>query len=158
MSANSNSDPLTRTRVLARGFSSRRHMMKRDLEKNVIKFIQDINSDLDIDFSSATKLHFSPRRIELDFDATLMQALADLRDRGDLSRDTLLEEHDFNQETEARRREAEDKKYGKPDDEDSTFAQTNVPFNSPENQGGTTPSGSGRQGGRPRTQPQKKAT
>ncbi len=148
----SGADPLTRARLVARGFSSRRHMMKRDLEKNIVAYTQAINED----FESETKLHFTPRRIELDFDATLMQALSDLRDRGDLSRETLLGEFDFNQATEARRREAEDKKYKKPDDEKSTFSQTNVPFNSPENQ--ATPKSSGGKGGRPRTTPQKKAT
>lgn len=149
----SNSDTLlTMARVIARGFSSRRHMMKRDIEKNIIDMTQRFNEE----FDAETKLNFSPRRIELDFDATLMSVFQDLRDRGDLSRETFLQEFDFSQATEARRRKAEDEKYGSPEDEKGTFSQTNVPFNSPENQ--STPGGSGRRGGRPRTQPQEQSS
>jgi hypothetical protein len=150
-----NDSILTSARVIARGFSSRRHMMKRDAEKNIIDITQRLNSE---ELDAETKINFAPRRIELDFDATLITALQDLRDRGDLSRETFLQELDFSQQTEARRREAEDKKYGKPDSEQGTFAQTNVPFNSPANQG-TTPGGSGRSGpNKPRTKPQEKSS
>lgn len=145
---------LTTARIIARGFSSRRHMMKRDLEKNLIDKTQEINGD---EFDADTKLNFVPRRIELDFDATLLTALQDLRDRGELSRETFLQELDFSQQTEARRRENEDEKYGKPETEDGTFSQTNVPFNSPENQ--ATPGGAGRSGpNKPRRNPQRRST
>ena len=64
--------------------------------------------------------------------------LQELRDRGDLSRETTLSEFQFDQELEAQRRENEDDKYGK------IFKPVNVPFDSPNK---TTPSGSGRKGG-----------
>ncbi|KKL17823.1 hypothetical protein LCGC14_2481700, partial [marine sediment metagenome] len=68
--------------------------------------------------------------------ATVFQ---EIRDRGDLSRKTLLEEFGFDVDMERQRREEE-----KPDDK--TFEPVNVPFDSPDK---TTPSGSGKKGGRP---------
>jgi len=65
-----------------------------------------------------------------------------LRDRGDISRETVLTEFNFDQDLEAARREYEDERY--PD----VFEPVNVPFDSPDK---TTPDGSGRTGGRPKT-------
>jgi hypothetical protein len=52
--------------------------------------------------------------------------LQDLRDRGDLSRETIHDELSIDQEAEARRREREKEK-----GYDEVFAPTNVPFDSP---------------------------
>jgi hypothetical protein len=78
--------------------------------------------------------------MELEFDDTVVTMIQSLRDRGDISRETVLTEFNFDQALEAARREYEDERY--PD----VFEPTNVPFDSPEK---TTPDGSGRTGGRP---------
>lgn len=101
-------DSIKLSRVIARGLSSRRHMMKRSLEEMLLRPIVEANPDV---FSDLAKIRFHPKRIELDWDATLAQFLLELRDRNDLSRETILEEVDFDQETEFRRRQREAKDY-----------------------------------------------
>jgi hypothetical protein len=64
--------------------------------------------------------------------ATIMQ---ELRDRGDISRESLLNELGYDQELEARRREREKERF------DKIFTPTNVPFDSPDK---TTPGGAAR--------------
>lgn len=118
-------DSIKLARVVGRGLESRRHQLKRTLERNVWQAVVDANPDT---FDDIPELRFTPKRIALDFDsnfATLMQYLAD---RGDLSRDTLLSEFDFDQDEEARKRKREDE-----DGLDDIF-QTAVPFSSPEAQ------------------------
>jgi hypothetical protein len=127
---------LTLGRVIARGLQSRRHMLKRALERELIRPVGEINED----FDASTKLNFAPRRIELDFDAGLLNSIQELRDRGDLSRETTLNELGFDQSLEAQRRKREDEEF------EGIFDPVNVPFDSPNR---TTPGGSGRQGGRP---------
>ena len=129
---------LTLGRVIARGMASRRHMMKRSIEKHLIEAVTDhpFNEGFDADCS----IEFAPRRMELEFDQTIITMIQSLRDRGDISRETILTEFNFDQELEASRREYEDERWG------DTFVPTNVPFNSPDN---TSPDGSGRTGGRP---------
>lgn len=127
-------------RVIARGLGSRRHMMKRTLEKELIRAVTEWPSNVDADFTANTSLEFAPRRMELEFDSNMVTLLQELRDRGDLSRETILNEFNFDQSLEARRREMEAEKY------DDIFTPVNVPFDSPDK---TTPGGSGRQGGRP---------
>lgn len=133
---------LTLGRVIARGLAARRHMLKRTIENELIIPVGQANEDID----EETKLTFSPSRMELEFDAAVATQLQELRDRGDLSRETLLAEYNFDQDMEASRRKAEDEKY------DDTFKPTNVPFDSPDK---TTPGGSGRKGGRPAGTPSK---
>lgn len=133
-------DSLTLGRVIARGISSRRHMLKRDIEKNLIRPVMELNDDLD----SKTKVEFTPQRIELEMDEGIANIIQELRDRGDISRETTLNELGFDQETEAVRREREDDKY------DDVFKPPQIPFDSPEKTpGGKTPGASGRKGGRP---------
>lgn len=133
---------LTLARVIARGLYSRRHMLKRTIEKEIIR--ATIEQPANDEFNADTSLDFSPRRMELEFDPILLNVLQELRDRGDISRETLLNEFNFDQGLEARRREAEAKTY------DKIFKPVNVPFDSPNK---VTPGGSGRQGGRPAGQP-----
>jgi len=130
---------LTLGRVIARGMASRRHMMKRSIEKHIVEAVTDhpANEDFDADCS----IEFAPRRMELEFDQSVVTMVQSLRDRGDISRETILTEFNFDQELEASRREYEDDRWK------GTFEPTNVPFNSPDNQ--TSPDGSGRTGGRP---------
>lgn len=114
-------DSVKISKVIARGMESRRHMMKRSIEKNIFKATYEANSAFK---GGAPKLRFHPKRIALDFDNNVAVFLQDLRDRGDISRDTLLEELDINQEQEAMRRERE-KKNGF----DDIFTPPFVPFN-----------------------------
>jgi hypothetical protein len=133
---------LTLGKVIARGLASRRHMLKRSIEENLVRATQEHFANADAEFDEKVRLEFRPRHIELEFDNELAGMLQELRDRGDLSRETLLSEFGFDQELEALRRKTEDDKY--PD----TFPPVNVPFDSPNK---TTPSGSGRKssGGKP---------
>ena len=78
--------------------------------------------------------------MELELDPQVATLLQELRDRGDISRETILNEFNFDQGTEARRREIEKERF------DDIFEPVNVPFDSPNR---VTPGGSGRQGGRP---------
>lgn len=131
---------VTLGKVIARGLASRRHMLKRSLEKELIRMVQDSPLNQDQEFTEKTRIEFHPRHIELEFDMALIQMLQELRDRGDISRESILSELGFDQDLEAMRREFEDEEYG------DVFEPVNVPFDSPNR---TTPGGSGRQGGRP---------
>lgn len=131
---------LTLGKVISRGLASRRHMLKRSIEKEIVRYTQEHPLNADLDFKEKVRLEFRPRHIELEFDPTLITMLQELRDRGDLSRETILSELGFDQELEAMRREREDDEYG------DTFVPVNVPFDSPDK---TTPGGAGRKGGQP---------
>lgn len=134
---------VTLGKVIARGLQNRRHMLKRNLEKNLIRPVTD--NDLNPEFKKDAKIEFAPRRMELEQDEALITVLQELRDRGDLSRETLLREFNFDQDLEARRREHEDEKY------EDVFKPVQVPFDSPDKT--ATPGGAGRKGGRPAGKP-----
>jgi hypothetical protein len=70
-------------------------------------------------------MQFYPRRIALDFDPNIAAFMQDLRDRGDISRSTVLAELDILQENEAYKRQVEKEKY------DEIFSPVNVPFSTP---------------------------
>lgn len=111
-------DSLKLGRVIARGMESRRYMIYKTLNDNVFKKILEKNSAL----TEAPSFNFHPKRIALDFDNNIATFLQDLRDRGDLSRETLLAELDIDQDEEARKREREAELY------DDVFKPTTVPF------------------------------
>lgn len=115
-------DSLTVGRAVARGIESRRHGLSRAIEKNIVDKVMAVNPDLDARPSHA----FAPKHLALDWDAGFVQILLALRDRGDISRETILDEVDFSQDIEAKRREFEEEFY------DDIF-QTAVPFDSPQN-------------------------
>ena len=118
-------------RVIAMGIESRRAMLKRTLEKFMIKPTMYFNKDL----TALPTLAFHPKRISLDFDAALAAYLIDLRDRREISRETLLSEFDYSEEEEAVKMQREAELY------DDIFA-TQVPYNgAPANQppSGVTP-------------------
>lgn len=116
-----NDDSIKLAKVVSRGMESRRHMLRRTLERRIIKATVDRNPSLD----TTPKLRFHPNRIDLTFDASLVQFLIDLRDRGDLSRETYLSEIAVDQADEALLREREKDRF------DKVFKPTNVPFNGP---------------------------
>lgn len=129
-------DSIKLARVVARGLESRRHQLKRTLERNVWQAIVDQNPET---FEDIPDLRFTPKRIALDFDNNLATFMQYLADRGDISRDTLLSEFDFDQDEEARKRLREDK-----GGMDKIF-QTSVPFSSPATQPFSPKGGSGSQ-------------
>lgn len=135
------------SRVVAMGMESRRHQLKRSLERHLFAMTVARNpSDLD----ESPTLVFSPKRIALDFNQVIANTVLQLRDRGDISRETALSEFDFDQDVEALRRLEEHKTY------DKVF-QTQVPFSSPN----SNPYTEGQKGGRPEgtggTTPQKQS-
>ena len=109
------------SRVVARGLENRRHQLVRSLERFVFREIKERSEGLD----EMPSLEFTPKRITLDFDADVVQAILKLRDRGDISRETTLEELDFDQDIEVIRRAKEKLIY------DDVF-QSSTPFSSPE--------------------------
>jgi hypothetical protein len=110
-------DSIKLARVVARGLQARRHMLRRVIEKNLVRPTIDANPE----FTGHAKLQFHPKRVDLDFDPAFANYILDLRDRGDISRESVLDEVDFNQVDEARKRRKEKEKY------DSVFTPTNVP-------------------------------
>ncbi len=126
---------VTLAKVVGLGIENRRHMLKRDIEAAIIDVTQERNDEL----SEPASIEYAPRRLDLLFDSTVASIFQEIRDRGDMSRKTLLEEFGFDMDLERQRREEE-----KPDDK--IFVPTNVPFDSPDK---TTPQGSGKKGGRP---------
>lgn len=109
------------SRVIAKGMESRRHMIVRTLQAKVFQKILDKNPD---ELDEMPTLEFSPKRITLDMKAEVIQQILKLRDRGDLSRETVLEEMDYDQDIEVLRRAQEKAIY------DRVF-QSGVPHSSP---------------------------
>jgi hypothetical protein len=118
--------------VVAKGLESRRHMIVRTLEKQVFKKILDRNENLD----ESPDFEFTPKRITLDFDSDVVNAILKLRDRGDISRETALEELDYDQDREVLRRARERVLH------DRVF-ESSTPFSSPN----ANPYGTGQPGG-----------
>lgn len=126
-------DSIKLARVVARGLQSRRHMLRRALEQYVVKPTIDQNDEL----SGTAKLRFHPKRIDLDFDPALASYYLDLRDRGDMSRESVLDEVDISQADEARKRQREKDRF------DDLFTPTNVPFDGQAPQNGGPNNGGG---------------
>ncbi len=119
-------DSLKLSKMIARGMESRRHMIVRSLEKHIFDEIYEKNENL----NSSPKLRFHPNSIDLTFDSARAAMVLDLRDRGELSRDTALSQFDFDQEDEANYLEREEKRF------DKVFKTIN-----PNNQGVAGPGG-----------------
>lgn len=119
------------SRVIAKGLEGRRHMIVRALERSVFKLIMEKNEGMLDEFPS---LAFTPRRITLDVKAEVIANILKLRDRGDISRETTLEEMDFDQDVEVLRRAEERVTY------DRVF-ESQTPYSSPN----ANPYGTGQQ-------------
>jgi uncharacterized membrane protein YgcG len=143
-------DSLKLARVVAKGMESRRQNIGRSLEDEIFTRAFKLNEKK---LAERPVLNYIPRRISLEFDPNMTNFMLDLRDRGDVSRETLLGEVDINQEDEARKREREEE-----DGYDDIFKPTVVPFSGQPNGGGEdesegnnsptgTPQGDGRAGG-----------
>ena len=90
------------SRVVAKGLENRRHMILRSIEKHV--FRADHGAQRGCASTSSPSLAFTPKRITLDFTSDIIGQILKLRDRGDISRETTLEELDFDQDVEVLRR------------------------------------------------------
>lgn len=138
-------DSIKLAKVVARGMESRRDLLRKSLHKKLLYPTFAKNTQLE----EFPKLVFHPNSISLDFDPALLTYLQDLRDRGDISRETLLRQIDIDQVDEARKREREEEKF------DKIFQPTNVPFSTPVGGGPAKPAaaptgntkGVGRRGG-----------
>ena len=147
-------DSIKLSRVIAAGMESRRHMIRRAFERYCLKPTMEANPQLD----AMPTLEFHPKRIALDFDPNVASFLQELRDRGDVSRDTVLLEVDLDETQEARKRQREKERY------DDIFQPTVVPYSTPPNKigspgadnkpgatktpgGATNPKAAGRKGG-----------
>jgi hypothetical protein len=98
-------DSLKLAKIVAKGLEARRHMLRRSFEANLLKPTFNKNDA----FTEMPKLRFHPKRIALDFDPTYANFILDLLDRGHISRESGLEEVDYDQQVELRRRRAEKK-------------------------------------------------
>jgi hypothetical protein len=122
------------SRVVAQGLMNRRHMIVRSIEKAVFKRIMERNDGVR-DFDEFPSLVFSPKKITLDLQADILNQVLKLRDRGDISRETTLEELDFDQDVEVLRRARERVDY------DRVF-ESQTPHSSPQaNPYGAQPGG-----------------
>lgn len=142
---------VTLSNSVARMMENRRHMLKRAIESNVLRAILNHPNNQRGDGKALLKqepnLVFTPRSIQLGFDPVLVQALLALRTQREISRETILEQFNLDEATEAMRMEYELWAF------DPIF-QTQIPFASdgtgnPGPNGVNTPAANGRTGGRP---------
>jgi hypothetical protein len=105
-------DSVKLTKVVSRGLEARRSTQRDAFVRNILMPTFEFNDAL----KSKPAMVFHPKTISLDFDPSRSTFLLDLRDRGDLSRQSILSEVDYDEADEAQRRKAEKAKY------DSIFA------------------------------------
>lgn len=115
-------DSIKLAKIVARGLEARRNHLIDVIERKLIQPTVDRNTDLN---SEVVKLQFHPRRIGLDLDPALINLLQALRDRGDLSRESILDEVGYEQADEAKKREREAEFF------DKVFTAPTVPYSSP---------------------------
>jgi len=115
----SGDDSIKLAKMASRVLEARRDRLIKTIHRKIVKPMLENNEAFESEFC---RVRYSPRRIALDLDAQLFAMLQDLRDRGDLSRESILEEVGYEQEDEYRRRKIEEERY------DDTFGPTNVPF------------------------------
>jgi hypothetical protein len=119
---------------IARGIEARRFELARTIQDKIVKITLEKNEGI---LSEVPELAFHPKRVTISYNSDIMQLVMQVRQGGDISRETLLEEFGFNQEVEYVRRKREK-------GVDDTF-QSSVPHSSPE----TNPFATGTAGGRP---------
>lgn len=132
-SGNGNSDQ-TIDELIARGIEARRHELARTIEESILKATIERNITV---LTETPNMSFHPKRVVISLNADVINAVIKLRNQGDISRETQLEEFNYDQEIEYIRRKREKAV-------DPVF-QSSVPFSSP----ATNPFATGAQGGRP---------
>lgn len=120
--------------VIARGIEARRMDLARTIQDKIVRITIARNEGV---LTEVPALAFHPKRVVITPDADIMKLVLQLRDRGDVSRETELEEFGYDQEVEYVRRKREK-------GVDDTF-QSSVPHSSPDSNPFTT----GNAGGRP---------
>jgi hypothetical protein len=113
-------DSMKLLKVVAASMEARRDSIRESLMDHVFDQMYERNDQLKVE----PKMQFYPRRVALDFDPNIATYLQDLRDRGDISRETILAELDILEADEAIKRKREADMY------DDIFGPVNVPFSS----------------------------
>lgn len=91
-------DSIKLARVIARGLEARRGLLRRSIDRQILYKIYERNEQ----FTEIPRLEFHPKSVAIDFDPGLAAYLMDLLDRHAISRGTLLEQIDLEEEDEAR--------------------------------------------------------
>lgn len=124
------------SRVIANGLQNRRHMIVRTIERQIFRAIMRRNEGT-VGFDEFPSLVFSPKKITLDLSADILGQVLKLRDRGDISRETTLEELDFDQDVEVLRRARERVDYDRVFESSTPFSSPNAnPYGTPQQPGG----------------------
>lgn len=119
---------------IARGIESRRNDLADTLWTHLVEETVRKNEAV---LTETPHISYHPKRVVINLDYNVMKLVLQLRDRGDISRETELEEFQMDQEVEYVRRKREK-------GIDNVF-QSSVPFSSPN----TNPFQTGTAGGRP---------
>lgn len=139
--------------ILAKVVNSRRHMIKRTLERELARAVVNHPRNAGV-FKSLPSLVFTRRNVRVGTDQTYMATLWSMRQARETSRDTILEYMGLDEATEAQRLGVEEELY------DSIFKTVSAVTGAPQDPSGTgdddtssttpeAPSNSGRRGGRP---------
>lgn len=123
-------DPVKTAKVIAKNLESRRLMLRRTIEREIIDRMRKRNEQL----NDRAKLVFTPSQISLAFDPAFASYLLDLRASNELSRNTALGTFDISQEDEARMRKREEQTYDK-------IFKTIAPAGTAKQAGGRVPAG-----------------
>jgi hypothetical protein len=132
--AGSSSDTADTDEQIARGIEARRFELARTIEDKLVKLTIKKNEGV---LNETPNLAFHPTRVTITYNSDILKLVQSVRQGGDISRETLLEEFGFDQEVEYVRRKREK-------GVDDVF-QSSVPFSSPQ----TNPFATGSAGGRP---------
>lgn len=129
--------------LICTSIQSRRHMIKRTLERELAKAIVEHPKNAGV-FGGKPSLVFTPRTVSIGTDDSVMSALLALRTQREISRDTILEHLGLDEATEAQRMELEDELY------DDIF-MTQIPFAAPGAGGAPAAAPAGAPAGKPAT-------
>ena len=100
-------DSMKLVRIVARGMEATRSLIRRSIEEQILDQVYERNDAL----TQPPALQFHPKSIAIDFDPGLAAFFMDLLDRRHVSRQTVLEQIDLDQDDEARKKEREAENY-----------------------------------------------
>ena len=93
-----NDDSLKLVKIIARGLEARRGLIRRNIDRQILNKIYEKNDLL----TEKPALEFHPKSVAIDFDPGLAAYLMDLLDRHAVSRGTVLEQIDLDEDDESR--------------------------------------------------------